>query len=148
MEPNSNGSEAEIISFFSIWDDELGPEIIDLYPKSQIGDIEKLASQIFTIYHLFWESPDNKYQRTNFILPINKINRKAKVLFDSIPNSNVRGGFQPFFNVLLVPDYFNDDQLDVYNEILLKISQNFSKNQEIQLKDYHDEVKNVFALQL
>ncbi len=148
MEPNSGDVGAEIISFFSIWDDELGPEIIDLYPKSNVGDIEKLASQIFTVYQSFWESPDNKYQRTNFVLPINKINRKAKVLFDSIPNSNVRGGFQPYINVILVPDYFKDDQLDVYNEILLKISQDFSKNHEIQLKDYYEDVKKVFAIQL
>jgi len=139
---------ADIMSFISIWDDEIGPKIVDIYPRFSVGDIEKMATKIFTFYQLFWESPDSEYQKTNFILPLSDLNRKAKILFDSIPNLQIRGNFQPFIIVLLVPDYFEDEQLKVYNEIILRISQDFFKNQNISLQKYFEDLKNIYTLQL
>ena len=45
--------KSAIISFISIWDEEIGPEIIDFFPRSNIGDLEKFAIQIFTVYQFF-----------------------------------------------------------------------------------------------
>ena len=74
------GENPLVISFMAIWDDELGPQIIDIYPKSNIGDPEKLAIQIFTLYQFFWESPDSSYTRTDITIPIIKINKIMRCL--------------------------------------------------------------------
>ncbi|MFX1338754.1 MAG: tetratricopeptide repeat protein [Promethearchaeota archaeon] len=137
-----------IISFIALWDDELGPKIIDIYPKSNIGDPEKLAIQIFTLYQLFWESPDSIYQRTDFIVPILNLNKLAKVFLDVIPNVEIRGGFQPFIIVILVPDYFTEEILNTSNEILTKISLEFSKNRVITLKNYYNEIIQILTFKL
>jgi hypothetical protein len=125
--------ESMVISFFSSWDEEIGPEIIDFYPRSNVGDLEKLAIQIFTIYQFFWDNPEKDYQKTNLTLPINKISKKARIVFDAIPNPKVRGGFQPFIVVFLLPDYFTDDQLNEYNEVMLRIAQTYVKKKEEKL---------------
>ena len=145
MSTNSDES-SELISFTAIWDEELGPEIVEFYPISNLGDYEKLAIQIFTVYQFFWDSPDEDYQRTNIVLPINRLDKKAKVIFDVIPNTEVRGGLQPFIVVLLVPSYITDEELDEFNETMLKFAQKFSRKEEIFLKDYYPEFKALFEL--
>ncbi len=137
-----------IISFLAIWDDELGPQIIDIYPKSNIGDPEKLAIQIFTLYQLFWESPNAAYQRTDFTIPILNFNKTAKVILDVIPNFEIRGGFQPYIIVLLAPDYFSEEQLNASNEILTRISLDFSKYRDITLKNYYSDITQNLNLSL
>lgn len=134
---------AEIVAFITIWDEDIGPVIVDFYPKFKVGDLENLAIQIFTAYQFFWDAQDLKFQATKFILPIKSINRKAKVLLDLIPNLEVRGGLQPYIISLLLPDYFSDEDLNIFDEIMLKISQQFQRNKKLSLADYYQEVKDV-----
>ena len=142
--PNSKIEEnSEISSFIALWDEQIGPEIVDFYPQVTIGDLEKLAVQIFTVYQFFWDTPESPYQRTSFVLPI-ALNKKVKVLFDVIPNAEVRGGLQPFIVVLIAPDYLSDEDLNEFNEIILKITQRFSRKEEITLKTYYPELFNLF----
>jgi len=155
MEVNDNNEQeyevegnAEIISFITIWDEDIGPVIVDFYPKFKVGDLENLAIQIFTAYQFFWDAQDFKFQSTKFILPIKSINRKSKVLLDLIPNLEVRGGLQPYIIALLVPDYFSDEDLKIFDEIMLKISQQFSRNQKLSLKDYYQSIKDVLLLKV
>jgi len=142
------GDHPLIISFMAIWDYELGPQIIDIYPQSNIGDPEKLAIQIFTLYQVFWESPDSAYQRTDFTAPIMNLNKTAKVLLDVIPNIEIRGGFQPFIIVILFPDHFTEEHMSASNEILTKISQDFSRNHVITLKNYYNDITQCLSLKL
>ena len=142
------GDHPLIISFMAIWDDELGPQIIDIYPKSNIGDPEKLAIQIFTLYQVFWESPDSAYQRTDFTAPIMNLNKIAKVLLDVIPNIEIRGGFQPFIIVILFPDHFTEEHMNASNEIITRISQDFSRNHAITLKNYYNDITQCLSLKL
>ncbi len=138
--------------FISIWDEEIGPKIADLYPRVNIGDIEDLAIQIFTAYEYFWDIPETKFERASFMLPVRKINKKAKVLLDSIPNPEVRGGFQPFIVVLLAPDFYTKKQLEIFDDILLKISQDYCHTQDspqekfLPLENYYQKIKNKFEL--
>jgi len=142
----------ENFCFISVWDEEIGPKIAGLYPRINIGDIEDLAIQIFTAYEYFWDVPETKFERASFTLPVRKINKKAKVLLDSIPNSNVRGGFQPYIVVLLAPDFFTKKKLNAFDDILRKISQDYSHIQDttqeklLPLENYYQEIKNRFEL--
>lgn len=155
MEINDNKEEeydlegnAEIVAFITIWDEDIGPVIVDFYPKFKVGDLENLAIQIFTAYQFFWDAQDLNFQTTKFILPIKSINRKAKVLLDLIPNLEVRGGLQPYIISLLLPDYFSDEELKIFDEIMLKISQQFQRNQKLSLADYYKEVKDILHLKV
>ncbi len=135
------GGPSQIISFLAIWDEALGPSIVDLFPKSNIGDIDKLLLYVFQAY----QSPDISYQSKKLTLSIRNIGRKARVMFDMAPNLQARAGLQPFIVVILVPDYFSDDELNIYNETLDKISHYYSKNQKISLKKYYQDIKERFT---
>ncbi len=144
MSDEKLGSEG-LILFTAVWDEELGPEIVDFYPsKSNVGDLEKLAEQIFTVRQFFLSSPD--IEKSKITLPINRISKKAKVIFDKTPNMEIKGKFKPFILVLLLSDYFLDEQLDAYDEIMEKINHECFKNVEVSLKEYYQELTNVFAL--
>lgn len=138
--------------FIAIWDEEIGPKIENFYPKKIIGDIEDLAIQIFTTYQHFWDVPEEKFEKASFILPVSKLNKKAKVLLQTISNPKVRGKFQPFMVVLLVPDVYNESQLMVFDTILLKIAQDYAHSKYSpesrfpSLKSYFQEIKEKFEL--
>jgi len=41
---------SEITTFFAIWDENVGPDILDYFPKfTMIGDIENIAMQILDV---------------------------------------------------------------------------------------------------
>jgi len=133
--------------FFAIWDENIGPRIIDFYPKNTILDtFEKISMEIFQFYQFFVDTKNKQYQKTNICLPFNNINRKAKIYLDKIPDPELLGSFKPYIVVLLTFDYFSDDQLMEYDKILVKISQDFVNDRLRSLEDYFPDFKNVFAL--
>ena len=138
--------------FISIWDEEMGPKVIDFYPKTSSGNIVDLSVQIFTAYQHFWDIPGKKFEKASFTLPIQKLNKKAKILLDVISNSKVRGNFQPFVVVLLVLDFYTETQLTKFNDILMRIAQDFSHSRSSSqkefpsLKSYYQEIKNRIEL--
>jgi hypothetical protein len=142
----------QINALLTLWDDDLGCELIDIYPIPEVGDPEKLAIQFFTFYQLFYDNTDVPYQKTYFTIPLNNLNRKAKILFDVISDQNVRGGFRPFIIALLVPDYYKDKELNVFNEILLKISQDYIEcllnNAAFSLKKFYSEIVQIYDKKL
>ncbi|TFG00071.1 MAG: hypothetical protein EU541_03325 [Promethearchaeota archaeon] len=138
--------------FISIWDEEIGPKIEDFYPKKNIGDIEDLAIQIFTTYQHFWDLPEEKFESASFILPVPKINKKARVILETISNPEVRGQFQPFIVVLLVPEYFSKFQIKKFDDLLIKIAQDYShsryspKEEFTSLEHYYQDIKYRFEI--
>lgn len=141
-----NPEHAEIIAFIAMWDNDIGSVIVDFYPKYRIGDLENYAIKIFTAYQFFWDSQEMTFEETKFILPIKSINKKSKVLLNLIPNFDLPGGGQPYLIVLLTPDYFSDEDLKIFDEVMLKISQEYMRNQKISIKDYYQNIKDVLML--
>lgn len=135
------------ITFITLWDEDLGPKLYDIFPAFNIGDAEKISISIFQVYQYFYSSEEQGYNRVFFTLPINKLNKKAKILFDSYPNQEVRGGFQPFFVTLLVPPYFTDKELEFYEEYLLKIAQEFRNTHKVDLAEYEEMLKNITSIE-
>jgi len=135
----------EIVLFFAIWDEELGPEVLDFCPKTSILDLESLTSSIFATYQFFWDKPDEHYERTKVILPVLNLNRKAHVFIEVIHNPEVRGGFQPFIVVLLVPDYIRDKDLVVFDVPMSKIAQKYINEKEVLIKETFKEIKEIYV---
>ncbi len=145
---SKNNETRELYTFMAIWDDLLGPKVIDVYPHFNLGNLEELSIYIFQLYEFFYQNPDIPYHKAEIIVPIFKLNRKANVIFNSILNEHIRGGFQPYFIVLLAPDYFEDEELKFFNEILLKVSQNFLKYKTVSLENYYEEFKKILSLKI
>ncbi|TFF93155.1 MAG: hypothetical protein EU544_06295, partial [Promethearchaeota archaeon] len=138
----------EISLFLAKWDEDYGPEVIDFYPKSIESDLESLAINIFAAFQFFYDSPDQDFKRTYMKLPISKFNKKAMVLLEVIHNPDVRGGLQPFFVALLVPDYLRDEDLGLFEGIINKVARRYAYEQELVLKINYNKIEKIFLQDL
>ena len=134
-ELNNKEKSGEFLLFLTLWDEQLGLEVLGYYPKSFKGDLESLSNKIFSTFDFFYNKPDEQYQSRKITLPIVNLNRKAYVLLDIIHNREVRGGLQPFIVVLLVPDSFLDDRLEEFDTILSKIAKKYQNEKKIVVEE-------------
>ena len=130
----------KIIVFLSIWDEEIGPKIVDEHPKNNALDLEEISDQIFLSFQTIFGTGDLKFDRTNLVLPLKTHNKLAKILLDSVKNRKVRGGLQPFIAVILVPLIFPEGRLNVFNEIVENIVDNYQADKKITISDYYREI--------
>jgi tetratricopeptide (TPR) repeat protein len=135
----------DFVLFFGIWDEELGPEVINFCPKSSILDLESLAVSIFATYQFFWDKPDEQYASTKVTLPVVNLNRKAHVLLDVVHNPEVRGGFQPFIVVLLVPDYIVDKKLEIFDAALIKVAKRYIEEKKVFIEEGFGNIEEIYA---
>ncbi len=103
-----NGSKFEGLT--AIWNEELGPIVIDQYPTDSQIEKETLAIQFFMTFEtVFGQSPMKK---TELILPLAAFNKTAIIHLDLLENESVRGGKQPFIITILVPESFSLIQIN------------------------------------
>jgi len=127
------------ITFLAIWDDDIGPTIIDAYPPDNNLNLEEISEQIFQSFQtIFGNSPEIKFERTDLVLPLKSYNKTAKILLDSFPNDSIRGGLQPFFIVLLAPDNFPIKKISAFDKMLININRDFKKadRKHFSIKEY------------
>jgi len=145
---NINGKAQEKIIdytlFMAIWDEELGPEVIDFCPKSAKGNLESIAINIFSAYQYFYNKPDEQFKRTKVTLPVASLNKKAYILLEVVYNPEVRGRFQPFIVVLLIPDYIPDNELAVYDGVISKIAKNYVNEKSVLIKEGYQDIDEIY----
>ncbi|MBD3196131.1 MAG: hypothetical protein GF317_13820 [Candidatus Lokiarchaeota archaeon] len=142
----SHTQQIEPILFMAKWDDTIGPIIIDFYPKKLFGDMESLAYDIFQTYDYFFEHSKNPIQKTQVTLPIKNIDKKINIIFAIKPSDKNLGGSELSFISIILPSYFKQNELNIFNNILMKIIQEHSANKHISLKDFYPKILNKLAL--
>jgi tetratricopeptide (TPR) repeat protein len=135
---------SEIILFLSLWEEETGFSVVDYCPKSYLGDLNSLTTRIFSALKFLYLDPEEKYSSRKLTLPIVSLNRKASVLFEVIYNPEVQGGLQPFILVLLVPDYFLDEKLALFDALMLKVAKKYINEQKIIIKEVYREIEELY----
>lgn len=131
----------KLYAFLALWDEEIGPKIIDMHPDKLTPDFEEISDQIFMSFQtIFGTSASVKFERTNLVLPLKTHKCIAKIALDAFKNKSVRGGRQPFIAVILTPESFPEDRLDVFNESIDLMVENYTNDKEISLSEYYGEL--------
>ncbi|OLS15325.1 MAG: hypothetical protein RBG13Loki_1048 [Promethearchaeota archaeon CR_4] len=101
------------------WDSARGVRIIDVLPEKCPYGPADIATQIFMTHEMFLEGTTTKGEQKSslFTLKIGKFNRMARVFFEKGPKS--------FIIVLLVPDFFLENQVQEFDKIIEDIAQQF-----------------------
>jgi tetratricopeptide (TPR) repeat protein len=133
----------EYMLFIAIWDDELGAEVLDFCPKSSTGNLKTLSTDIFSTFEFFWKKSDETRKKTKTTLPIINLNKKARIVLDTLYNPDI-GGFQSFVVVLLVPNYFSDQKIEVFDSVLLKISKKYINDRILLVKESYKDVEEIY----
>ncbi len=92
----------EVNCIFAKWDEDEGPQIISEYPAHSFEDAENVAIESFSLSQFVFGGKE--FKKTSFIMPFVHLNSRASMLFDYIPDENVRGGRLP----LLLAIFFNN----------------------------------------
>ncbi len=66
-----------LVSFITLWDEEIGPQLVDVFPKEPLPGIdpEIMGIQLFmTFENVFGIKPNTPFERTNLLIPIPPLN--------------------------------------------------------------------------
>lgn len=130
---------------FVIWDDRLGPELKDFYPKEDHFHIplEKLATQLFSATtSIYGQNAINKAE--GLLINIKNINFQGYLYFDSYPNEYERYGEKQFMLAYISPFISYLHSLKI-KTILEEISTKIKENKRWDIKNYWKMLKKLIT---
>ncbi|MBD3351285.1 MAG: hypothetical protein GF364_07340 [Candidatus Lokiarchaeota archaeon] len=127
--------KGNILLYLALWDDDIGPTVVEQFPEETDIDLYENADKIFLSFQtIFGNSPDVQFEKTNLILPLKSQNIVCKILLDTIPNEDLRGGYQPFIIVFIFPIIFPEESLHIFANIQESIISRYKAKKTIHLK--------------
>ena len=130
---------------FVIWDDRLGPELKDFYPKEDQFHIplENLATQLFSATtSIYGQNSISKAE--GLLINIKNVNFYGYVYFDAYPSENERYGEKQYMLAFLSPFISYLHSLEI-KTILEKISTKIKENQSWDIKSYWKLLKRLIT---
>jgi tetratricopeptide (TPR) repeat protein len=132
-----------IISLIAIWDEEFGPKIMDICPTDDRFDFRTIVNNIFITYHNFYKKDLNTpAQKFIFKLPPVNINKKAKIFVDKVLDEE-----KVLIVVLFIPDYFPDESMIIFDNIIENIGMEYNELKTKVLDKYIDQINEKFILE-
>ncbi len=134
--------------FISKWSEEFGPKVVEFQPKGSELDLETITMQLFIAYQNFYfDDKDKEIERIIFKFPFKNISRKSRIFLDSLDKSERAENPQAFIVGILFPDYFPDDLMEKFDNILVNVGEDYLNNQAIMLENYYEEIYELFTLE-
>lgn len=132
-----------LYSFIALWDSNFGPQIEAQCPKQSSFNLESIASDIFLAYNNFYRKEESdKIDRIIFNIPLNRIERRAKILIDISAGSQ-----QPFILVLLLPDYLTEERMKIFDDLMIKIGNEFKVRNTSPLDNYYEDLNKLLEIE-
>lgn len=148
IESKASISEKEknlVYLFLVIWDDRIGPELKDYYPKegSLPIPIRDVGTQLFQATVSIYGNQDIT-KAEGLLLNIENIKKYGYILFDAYQDKTSRGGERQFMIAVIAPkiNYFESFEI---KEIFRKLSLKLKKKEKWDIKAYWEEVSNVLS---
>ena len=144
-----NKSEIENIQkeneylLFVIWDDKLGPELKEFYPKEKEFHIplDILANQLFSAVTSIY-GQDTISKAEGLLINIKNIDFYGYLYFDAYPSENERYGEKQYMLAFLSPFISYLHSLEI-KTVLEEISTNIKENLRWSIKDYWKVLKEL-----
>lgn len=128
-----------------IWDDRIGPELKDFYPKEEDLPIpiRDVGTQLFQATVSIYGNEDIT-EAEGLLLNIENIKKFGYILFDSFHDKTSRGGERQFMIAVIAPkiNYFESFEI---KEIFRKFSLKLKKNEKWDIKTYWEDVSKVLS---
>ncbi|MFX1338559.1 MAG: response regulator [Promethearchaeota archaeon] len=128
-----------------IWDDRIGPELKDYYPKEEYLPIpiRDIGTQLFQATVSIYGNEDIT-EAEGLLLNIENIKKYGYILFDSYRDKTSRGGERQFMIAVIAPkiNYFESFEI---KEIFKNFSLKLKKNEKWDIKIYWEEISNVLS---
>ncbi len=133
-----NPSVGSVLSFIAIWDPNYGVKMVETFPASDI-DFDTLVFQIFTTYQNFYKMEG--VDKTSFKLNMSNVNKICTLSIDKLQNDILK------IVALLFPDFFPEDQLKIFDNIIQNISAESLKTKSKILEKYYDRISDLYNIE-
>lgn len=128
-----------------IWDDRIGPELKDYYPKEEYLpiSIRDVGTQLFQATVSIYGNEEIT-EAEGLLLNIENIKKYGYILFDAYQDKNSRGGERQYMIAVIAPkiNYFDSFKI---KEIFRNLSLKLKKNEKWDIKTYWEDVSNVLS---
>lgn len=139
------GEKANINLFCMKWDELIGPEVFEYYPKdeSYFSVIQEVGVQLFHSSVAIYGSKGYS-QAQGVLLRVENINKTAFAYFDSIQTEEVRGGERLFMLTVLAPkiNYFESMKI---NEVFIQISELVKASKDFNVESFWEKVSSILT---
>lgn len=141
----SKNTENNISLFLVQWNDRMGPELMEFYPKdiNFTKPISDLACQLFQGASSIYGNDDFK-KAEGVLLKITNINRSGYLFFDGYPDKTFRSGERQYMIATIAPiiNYLQSLKIKL---ILKKISSKIKNKESWQIKNFWDSIVDVLT---
>jgi CheY-like chemotaxis protein len=136
----------EVILFYVLWDELIGPEIKNYYPPNSETqyNLQEIGIQLFqTTFSIYGHS--KYYESQSVLLRISNIDKDGYLYFGSLPDEEVRGGERQYMLAVLAPRINYLMSLRV-KEILEEISVKMQAEQVWDINSYWEKVADKLTI--
>ena len=127
------------------WDDRIGPDVVNYFPK----DI-KLDFPITVINEQLWDGIKGMYgqdyiaEAEGILIPVKKFNVMAYAFFDSYPDNSYRGGEKQFMFSLIASKISYFQSLKI-KRVFLEISSLYKKQKKWNIEEFFDRFSGILT---
>lgn len=142
-ESKATTSINNIYLFIVEWDESLGPIVTEKYfeDNAMTIDFETIGIQLFqTTVSLFGQNGIVRPEAV--LLNVHNINMKSFLLFDAIPDKNIRGNNRQIMISVIAPEISYLDSLKIRNT-LTSMSLNIKQNNFQNLNRYYKDIQSI-----
>ncbi len=140
-----NEEVGHVFILVTIWDDKIGPNLINFYPKKFPSKMEpdEISFQLFRAVESIYGKEKIKHAK-GFSLEIDNIDMQGYLFFDKVLDPEARGKERQFMLAVLAPkiNYFESMKI---SEILKMLSNKIKEDIDWNIIDYWEKVTNVLT---
>lgn len=103
---------------FSRWDEDIGLEIIGVFPHFAFDDPEVIAIRCFSISQFVFGG--EKFKKISFIMPFTHLKAIAAIYFDFVLDESVRGGKLPLSLVVFYKEGTPNEHINHFNDFIFE----------------------------
>ncbi len=145
----SEEEKMSVTLLFLVWDEYSGPVLKDYYPSDQQQSSTLLHQIGIQLFHssvsIFGQHGAHGSEGT--LMNITNIGKTGYVYFDSIEDTEVRGGERLFMLTVLAPKISYYESLRI-KEIFCQISKGIKNQTRWDIKEYWEEISNILSSSL
>jgi tetratricopeptide (TPR) repeat protein len=109
--------------------------------------LDTIASHIFITYQNFYKKGTDVPSKILFKLPLVNISKKASIFLDSILDEQDVSRLQIFMTVILLPDYFPDDRIEIFDNLIQNMSMEYIETKSEILEKYSNQINEKFIIE-
>jgi DNA-binding response OmpR family regulator len=139
----SEEQKGQVYLILVIWDDRVGPELRDFYPKekSLTIPINNIGTQLFQSTVAIYAEEDIK-KAEGILLYMQNIEMYGYIFFDAFPDSKARAGERQFMLGVIAPkiNYFNTFKI---RELFNNLSKQVKNKENLAIKEYWEKISDI-----